>query len=121
MRTGDTQMDKDIRKIQKTCEDIKGSLIDKILALPDNPRINRIAGAVKCFTMKSSDLGACWSPEYHNFKVQHEYLALIVNKKEIFDVTPTLRKIIKTGQYRNATETIKFHPDVIKQLEGIMK
>jgi len=124
MKTGETQLDKDIRKVQETVRDVKHSLVEKILALPDNPNIDRIAGksGVMGFTTMSSNLGNNWTPEYYDFKKQHEILAVLVNKKEIFDVLPALRKIIETGKHRQPDQrTITFHPDVIEQLKGIIE
>jgi hypothetical protein len=116
MRSGETQLDKDIRAVQATVAKVKTSLIDKILALPDNPRITRTEDG-KSFTVNSSDLGQAWSAGYHDFKVQHEQLAIIINKTEVWNLIPKLEGIIFSGKY----QTIIFHPDVIEQLKGVIK
>ena len=86
----------------------------------------------RCFTIKSSDLFATfkhkkqkeassnWTYEFHDFKKQHEILANIIRRRDIFDILPVLKRIIETGKYRDAQNTVTFHPDVIKQLEGIL-
>ena len=116
MRQGDTPLDKEIRKIQTTVDEVKSGLVEKILALPDNPRINRCSDNPSSFTISSPDFGKCWSVEHHDFKTQHERLAQIVSKTEFWNIVPKLKEIIRTGRHQQ----IHFHPDVIEQLKEIL-
>jgi len=118
--TMNTRLDQSISKIQDTAKEVKHGLIEQILALPDNPNINRIGNSGNCFTISSSQLKNNMSYEYHDFKKQHEIIAVIINKKDIFDILPTLRNIIETSKYRLKSHAVNFHPDVIEQLKGIL-
>lgn len=109
-------VDKEVQDIEKATKAVKHSLIEKILALPDNPRIEHKSENPKCFTINSSNVRN-WSVENHDFKKQHEQLALIVNKVDIMKLISTLQNIIKTGRHRD----ISFHPDVIEQLRKLIE
>ena len=107
----------------------------KVLALPDNPRIKRVAKSPNCFTMGSKDLGNNWSADTHDFKKQYQ---LIVNELEASETGKTyakLQKIIADERVDARVEinlphfsllktrfvkgnyTVKLHPDVVAWLK----
>ena len=102
---------------------LKNQIKEKLLTMPDNPRINRIGDSPRCFTIKFSDLGTTnWTPFYQDFKLQYEKLAEVVGRLPLGSLTSNLYVIIKTKSYRDssAKHTFHFHPDVIKNLVDLL-
>jgi hypothetical protein len=104
-------------------------LIQKIEALPENPRITRINE--NCYTISSKDFGTKnWTPFYHDFKYQYKFLRAIIENHDINQTERIFQDIMANGSYR-LTKTIKttdgheflsnqtyyFHPDVIAILK----
>jgi len=123
----------DIKVIQKEIErhaQAMNTLIRElkthILALPDNPRINRISNAPQCFTIKSKDLGNNWTAEYHDFKKQYELIVKELEASELSNAFNKLYKIINEskvvysssghGGCPRTTHTLNLHPDVVRYL-----
>jgi hypothetical protein len=99
---------------------IKG-IQQKILSLPDNPRIKRLGGG--CFTMRNSDLGDNWSVKHYDFKAQYEILSELVERSDLKNVIPLLRRVVDKGFIwdTKATPTKHtFHPDVRKFIEELL-
>ena len=98
---------------------IIAALNEAILALPDNPKIKRLAP--NCFAMQASDLSnRNWSPEYYDFKYQYLAVAEGLLRTNVLNALPMLRHIIATGNIRRGTTIIKLHDDVRKHLNDLV-
>jgi hypothetical protein len=103
-------------------------LIQKIEALPQNPRLTKIGE--NTFVIKHSDMGTNWTPFFHDFKHQYTFLRAIIENHDINQTERIFQEIMDKGSYR-LTKTIKttngheflskqtyyFHPDVIAILK----
>lgn len=110
------------QQIEKLKKSLKKSLSEAIQNLPDNPRITRLNGTAgpRAFTMSSRDLNNVWSPFYHDFKAQYKKLVEIVDKASLETVGTVLTRIIEKGNHPESGGTVKFHPDVIENLRGLL-
>jgi hypothetical protein len=98
--------------------DIRKAIADKILALPDNPDIQR--HGERCFTMSASNLKKSWSYEYHDFKLQYQMIATVMAEIPIENTIEWFREIIKTNTLKYKQTTVKLNPEVIKYIKGIL-
>ena len=116
---------KETERHTETMKELLGQLKTHILALPDNPRINRITS--QCFTINSKDLGSNWSPEHHNFKKQYELIVKELQASKPANVFNKLHKIISEGKivtstttgYLRTNHTLNLHPDVVSHLRKL--
>lgn len=108
-----------IREYQEKVTALKNDLIGKINDLPDNPKIKRIGGEGKAFTVNFEDLGDNWSPFYHDYKAQYQELIDVINKKPVEQVIKIFDEVIKTG-YMKKAPGMKFNPVVRKYLKEMM-
>lgn len=99
-------------------EMLKKSLGETIHNLPDNPRITDFRGCG--FSLHSRDLNNVWSPFYHDFKAQYTKLVEIVDKARLDTIGYVLTRIVESGSYPESSGTVKFHPDVIEHLRGLL-
>jgi hypothetical protein len=108
----------DVRDIAKRTYFAKRNLKRQIEVLPENPRTNKVA--INCFTMLASDLGKCWSAEYHNFNSQYKVLIDIIDTSELRVILKALGHIIKDGKVKHKNNVVHFHPDVVEHIKGIL-
>lgn len=117
------EIDSELEKYEKALRGLKEDLITKIRDLPDNPKIHRAKENSHCFVMKFSDLGDCWSPEYHDFKHQYEVLIEMIEKREIKQIKALFGQIISRGwvYYESSVgrNKHKFHPEVVEMLRRL--
>jgi hypothetical protein len=104
---------------------IAKGLRDMLLALPDNPRINRINK--KCFTIQFSDLGPKWSVAYHDFKAQYRLLAEWLQRIKAPSLVKALRARLESGYVpltpiagRPSDWKQPLHPDVIAHVRAML-
>ena len=120
MNVKDIKAEED-RHLAKMVE-LLAQLKDRILSLPDNPRIQRLSN--NCFTMSSKNIGNNWSAEYHDHKKQYQ---LIVNELETAEPTKLYSKLQKlitdekviVGSKQcgvRGSYTVNLHPDVVAWL-----
>jgi hypothetical protein len=95
---------------------IRGRLQAQLNALPDNPRITRLASS--CFTMSSSNLGSSWAPQYHDFKVQYQALITLCDKAH--DIRRSLITVLRAKSLKQPHGLLRLHPDVIKNVRHIL-
>ena len=118
------QIEKEIDRHNTAMDRILSQLKQKILDLPDNPRINRINS--KCFTMKFSDLNNNWTPVHHDFKAQYRYVVDVITKALPQNKIKTLKDIIQNKLLRindsgsKWAHTIRLHPDVVNYLSTLV-
>ena len=116
---------KETERHAEAMKELLGQLKTHILALPDNPRINRIAP--RCFTISSKDIGSNWSVEHHDFKRQYELIVKELEACETANVFNKLQKIISeskivtstTSGYLRTNHTLNLHPDVVSHLRKL--
>ena len=104
-------------------DQLKTKLVQALRKLPGNPRITQLGSNPNCFTIQFSDMGTKnWTPFYHNFKMQYEALAEIVEASQIGTLCSKLEDIIRKESYRDSSKTFTyhFHPDVIKHLASML-
>jgi hypothetical protein len=96
-------------------------LAESIRNLPSNPNVEQLND--NCLLIKSNELfyHDKWSPEYYNFKYQYNFIAELVETLPIDQVIEKLYRICNKKSYYYKGNTINFHPDVIKNLKGIIK
>lgn len=99
---------------------LRKQIADKILSLPDNPRITRLGN--NCFTVQSSAfLNGPWNVAYHDFKQQYKAINKELTKAPIEDTLKVLNRIINTGYVREtSTYRFRLHPDVIQHLNKLL-
>jgi hypothetical protein len=117
------EIEKTTADLDKQGQELKEGLAKILLELPDNPRITRLGGSARCFTIKSSDLGTTnWTPFYHDFKLQYDKLASIICKTQLATIPARLREIVETKSYRDPSEkyTYHFHTDVILHIAELL-
>lgn len=100
---------------------VKKDLIAKIIALPDNPRIQRLGDTPKCFVVMFSDLGDNWTPAHHDFKYQYKLLAKELSRRSVERAWLFLKKAVWQGHFIesgavNGQGKLNFHADVLKYL-----
>jgi len=118
----------------------------EILALPDNPRIKRNEGNPHCFVISSKDIGKNWTPLYHDFRMQYQFIVEALDVSAPDKAYAKLREIINDEQVRitpapagagassffgnswvthhlrladNKSHTLKLHPEVVAHLRQI--
>ncbi|MEE9539962.1 MAG: hypothetical protein V3V85_00530 [Candidatus Thorarchaeota archaeon] len=108
--------------LEQQGQELKEGLAKILLEQPDNPRITRLGSSVRCFTIKSSDLGDNWTPFYHDFKMQYDKLASIICKTALGTIPARLREIVETRSFRDPSEryTYHFHTDVILHIAELL-
>ena len=114
---------KDLRDAEAQVAQIKAEinakLAKRVLALPDNPNIER--KGKNMFIMQSSaldtSLGLC--PFTYDYRAQYRFVVDQFEGKTVGACLQFLRELIKTGRYREtsgASYTKRFHPDVLREL-----
>ena len=100
---------------------LKEKLKAKIMALPQNKNIIPLGDGHSCFIISSKTLleSHNWTPFYHDFKRQYEYLCKLIDMKTMDDLIFALNMIVETGAYRSNSYTSRFHPTVVEYLKGI--
>jgi hypothetical protein len=107
---------------QKAAASLIADLKRHILTLPDNPRINRLAGSPRAFTMKASDLGKSWLPRYHDFKTQYEMVVKRLESGTPSQVVNRLKEMVTMGMILTPGvigKGLNLHPDVVDRLRYI--
>lgn len=96
------------------------TLADSIRELPPNPNVEHLGN--NCFLIKSSQLAKYdkWSPDFHDFQSQYNYIAELIDQFPINEVLDKLDRIIKTGRSFWKGNTIIFHPEVIENLKTLI-
>src|SRR5574340_25708 len=108
-------IDQQIKEISDQLSALVKALIDRIKALPDNPRVKRITKS--CFVVSSKDLGDNWSYKYHDFILQYNAVIAAIQKTNPLHAVDKLRSIVTAGEIRQPGITIvRLHPDVIANL-----
>jgi hypothetical protein len=110
----------DIERLQQEANRLREGIKAKIMALPDNPQITRLGDSGKCFTISSKDLGASFSPFYHDYRAQYETLAEVIDKTDPMRLPWKIAEIAATGKLKRGTETLTFNPEVLKNLVSVM-
>jgi hypothetical protein len=107
-------------KVNQIRNELK-QLADSIRDLPPNPNVESLGN--NCFLIKSSNLLFYdkWSPDFHNFEYQYNFIAELIETLPIDQVLDKLNQIIKTKHYYHKGNNIQFHPDLIENLKGIIK
>lgn len=102
---------------------IKNELKARLEALPDNSNIKRVSRSPSCFIVSSSQLTKYdnWTPFFHDHKAQYQFVIDVIERSQIETIIKKIESIIEKGSYRKPNQdTVKFHPEVIKQLKGIL-
>lgn len=116
--SSDKGIGKAIDDFQITVDTLKSALKDKIMTLPDNPRINRLGD--NAFTVKASELvGNPWSPFFHDFKAQYKKLIKWIDELTPDEMLLIIGLIIKDGVVHRDRQQYRFHPDVIGYLKNL--
>ena len=102
---------------------IDENLVNKIKGLKENPHIQTIKENPKCFVINKKNLGLDnWTPFYHCFELQYDYLLELVKTTDISNIINVFDKIVLTGRHRKYNyHTVKFNPKVIEVLRKIIK
>ena len=111
---------------------LRESITQAILSIPDNPNIQRISEHPRCFIMSSKEafgnhnlstdmrvtnnLGVF----FHDFKAQYELITEVVKNSHLENVIATLWTIVETGKYRKEGYYYTFHPTVITHLKTLL-
>ena len=115
-------MIKNIIKTRNLIEKQRHELMSAVRALPQNDNIKLLGK--NCFVVKFSQLGKSLAPEYYDFCWQYNKIANIIEKADMSNIENILLEIIETGRYRetckNTSHYIKFHPQVLMNLAGIL-
>lgn len=110
----------EMEKLAEKMAQIVAALEEEINKLPDNPKIKRLGE--KCFTMKASDLGNNWSPEYHDFKRQYREIVAGMRKRENPDTALRfLQDILGAREFRKGHQKIQLHPDVVAHVRKLLE
>lgn len=99
---------------------IEQELTDILLALPDNPKINRIND--RCFTISNKDLSPdlCLTPAYYDFKKQYKLIVEIIEDEGATRAQSLVQEIIAKGSVRYCSKVTRFHPGVVERLKALM-
>lgn len=79
-----------------------------------------MSGGANVFIIKSGDLGASWSPEYHDFKIQYKAIhdRLFEHPLDAIEWWNTVRA---NGRLKLKDDhTLFLHPDVIKYVDTLL-
>lgn len=121
----DTQKIADLAaQIQK----IRDEISQKLLSLPQNPRIKSVGQSGNCFTIKVSDLmggpgnpHANWSASYHDFRTQYRALADLVQRGSPETIISRLKNALDRGSLIAGHQSrITLHPDVIDHVRRLL-
>lgn len=115
----DMDLTESLKAYETLLEQIRAAMRDKIMALPDNPRIKRLGE--NAFTVKASDFaGAPWSPFYHDFKAQYKQIAEWIDTKTPSEVLVLIGQVVEKGSvWRPKGASLMFHPDVREYLKNL--
>jgi len=97
---------------------LKSAIKDLINNLPQNPAITPINS--RCFTISSKDLLGNWSPFYHDFKSQAEFIASAIDGMEPGAVIPFLKRIVSNHSIEIKSRWYKFHPMFCNNLKTLI-
>jgi hypothetical protein len=94
---------------------------DQIRKLPVNPKAEQLGN--NCISLNSSELFKHdkWTPSYYIFSDQYEIIAEMIESIPIDQVIPKLNGIIEKKRYYLKGNMIMFHPQVIQNLETLIK
>lgn len=112
-----------IEKFEKDAEYLKDVIFERILMEKENPNINVISDNPKCFIVSVRDVISHdnMSPEYHSFSAQYEIIVDHLKNKHLTQVKKDLLKIINEGKLQVTPGfMIRFHPDVIDNINNIL-
>ena len=100
---------------------IREELSGLIESLPDNPNIKRIND--RCFVISSKHLSPDLklSPQYYDFKAQYREIISEINKTQFINTLKVLNEILHRGTIKKTNYTFYLHPEVIKNIRGIME
>ena len=99
---------------------LKDELTKRIQALPQNPALKPLAK--NAFVISFSNIGNKWGPEAHDFRIQYELLAKMIDRAEsplsaIMQIRRALRdKRIMTGTKGVCNPAIPLHRLVIENV-----
>ena len=109
-----------IKTMEKKREELIRILVEKVKALPDNPRINRLGE--NCVTVKSGDLNnAPWTAFYHDFKAQYKKIIGLIETESHQELMVKIGTIIEKGviHEKGICNSFHFHPDVRQSLKDL--
>ena len=107
-------------EVKRIKDEINRKLAKLVLALPDNPNIER-KGA-NMFVMNSSalDMGLGLAPFTYDYRAQYQYVVDEFAGKTVAACLTFLRELIKKGSVQHyggaAYYKKRFHPDVLREL-----
>lgn len=101
-------------------KDLK-EFVAKIRELPDNPNIKHLDS--NCYTINIKELSKhhILSATYYDFKFQYSIIIQMIESEPIETSAKHIDTILKSPHritYKGTS--IKFHPDVVKQLKSIV-
>ncbi len=94
--------------------------LQQVLAsAPDNPKIHRLDS--RCFVLRFKDLGSNWSPEYHDWRSQYQYISDLFTTHSLGTALRLVVIVIRKGKLRIPSErhTKYFAPEVRKYLRSL--
>jgi len=112
--------EKEYLEAMRQFAEVKKTLIESILDLPDNPEITRLDD--RCFVMQSSKLLNNWSAEFYDFKHQYRQVAEELRKATPENLLNRLREILKekkiriSGTYHSYGYTYHLNPAVVAHI-----
>ena len=115
----DNLLGKKLAEYQKLHDQIRAELKQKIIELPDNPRVKRLSSGA--MIVSSKDLvGQPWSAFYHDFEAQHKQLIELVEELTPQEFLVRIGTIIEKGRFwKPGGASLVFHPDVIEHLKNL--
>jgi hypothetical protein len=103
--------------------EIKNALKTKIEALPDSPHVKRLSSSPTCFAGCSSQLFKHdnWTPFFHDHQAQYQFVIDLIERTPLENIISKIEHIVEKKSFRKPNQdTVKFHPEVVKQLKGIL-
>lgn len=107
-----------ITELILSVEKIKKEIQDRIINLPDNPRINRISK--NCFIVNSKDLNNNLAAEYHDFKFTYGIIIKWIEEMDIVNIVYNMEDAISKGWFMHNQVKYRLHPDIVNYLRSIL-
>lgn len=119
MNFGD-QIATEVAEAKAVLDRVRIALQDKIKALPDNPKIQRMPGD-HAMVISFKDIGNNWSVAHHDFKQQYEMIAEELDRGDSVGTLAKLRGIIESRVLRDRTGSLTLHPMVVENIKRMME
>ena len=96
-------------------------LVKEIRELPGNPNATSLGKG--CFTIKLSELikHDKWGPEFHIFEAQYNIIAELLEEWPIQRTIQHIEEAIKKEHIYHQSNWIHLHPEVVKNLKGLIE